>query len=65
MITGEKVKAARVLLGWTERDLAREPGVRVVTISRMESDEQPIRRSRSFISRALDRAGVEFPEGDH
>ena len=37
MITGRQLKAARILLGWTQPELVKKSGVKLQTIQRMES----------------------------
>jgi transcriptional regulator with XRE-family HTH domain len=64
MITGELVKAARKLLGWSQMTLALEAGVDQSTIAKFERGEsRPKALSVSTIKHALEGAGVEFAEG--
>lgn len=61
------VKAARALLGWSQRDLARESGVSVPTIMRLESQDGDLGGRQSTVAAiraALESAGVEFTNGD-
>ncbi|MCG8401056.1 MAG: helix-turn-helix domain-containing protein [Firmicutes bacterium] len=37
MITGRQLKAARILLGWTQPELVNKSGVKLQTVQRMES----------------------------
>jgi transcriptional regulator with XRE-family HTH domain len=38
MITGRQIRIARGILGWSERELARNAGVRVFTVRNIEND---------------------------
>jgi transcriptional regulator with XRE-family HTH domain len=65
MITGEQVKAARKLLGWSQMTLALEANVEQSTIAKFERGESRAgERTVSAIRRALEAAGVEFPGGE-
>jgi transcriptional regulator with XRE-family HTH domain len=65
MITGEKAKAARSLLGWDERELAFKAGMSESAVRRFENGADPSSAHlRLAIRRALEFAGVEFPEGE-
>jgi transcriptional regulator with XRE-family HTH domain len=58
-----QVKAARILLGWLQEDLAAAAGVSVPTIKRLEADDGPLggrSQTRDNIREALESAGVEF-----
>lgn len=49
----------RLAAGWTQEDFAREAGVRVTTIARIESGKhRPQRATVQRLDRVLDRAGV-------
>ena len=64
MITGEQVKAARELLGWTREHLAHEAQVTTTAVGVCEHGDQ--RQSEEIVDAiqdALERGGVEFPEG--
>jgi transcriptional regulator with XRE-family HTH domain len=65
-ITGAQVKAARLLLGWTQSQLAVDVRFSTTTISHFESGK--IRPSAAVVSEirfALESAGVTFvDEGD-
>ena len=64
-ITGEQVKAARRLLGWTQDTLAVETRVSPTIISHLETGRRRVAvLSVSVIQRALEEAGVEFTNGD-
>jgi DNA-binding XRE family transcriptional regulator len=43
ILTSEMVRAARALLRWGQEDLAREAGVSLATIKRLEKEPGPIR----------------------
>ena len=68
MITGEQIKAARKLLGWTRAELAvRAFGVSSHTIEgaeRARARITPTDAQIASIRRALEAAGVEFTTGD-
>jgi len=61
------IKAARALLGWTQDDLAAHSGVSQPTIKRLEADGGDLGGrdgTQEKIRRALERAGIEFNNGD-
>ena len=62
--TGNHLRAARVLLGIDQRQLAKEAKINVATLSRMESSgAKTVRgqgRSIEAVVTALDRHGVEI-----
>ena len=62
--TGRQIKAARILLGIEQRQLAEQAGINPATLSRMEnSDDNVVRgqgRSIQAVIDALDRNGVEI-----
>jgi transcriptional regulator with XRE-family HTH domain len=53
-------RMARAAVGWGVRDFAREAGVAVDTISRLERGEEIMPRTLAAIRAALEAAGVEF-----
>jgi transcriptional regulator with XRE-family HTH domain len=64
MITGEQVKAARELLGWSQMTLALEASVDQSTVWKFETGKsQASGLSASTIERTLEAAGVEFTDG--
>jgi transcriptional regulator with XRE-family HTH domain len=64
MITGEQVRAARKLLGWSQIALALQAGITQGTVTNIETGKFRLSvLSVSTIQRALEAAGVEFPEG--
>jgi transcriptional regulator with XRE-family HTH domain len=63
MITGEQIKAARKLLGWSQMTLALEARVVTSTVTKFERGEKrPSVLSVSTIKRSLEGAGLEFLE---
>ncbi len=63
MLTAAQIRAARALLDWTQPDLAREAGLSLPTIRRMEGTMGPGRSSAANVDavrRALESGGVEF-----
>ncbi len=63
MISAAQIKAARMLLGWDQARLAREAGLSLPTIQRMEASEGNVRGNVDSLVKvveALDRAGVEL-----
>lgn len=53
-------KMARAAVGWGVRQLAKEAGVSVDTVSRLERGEELQPRTLAAIRAALEAAGVEF-----
>ena len=65
IITGDKVKAARALLGWSQATLAGQAGVSATSVKGLEDGSRRLSdRSVNAIRYALQNAGVEFPEGE-
>ena len=63
-VTGEQVKGARALLGWTQTRLALETGLNPSTILEFETGRRRTTAGSVFtIQYALETVGVEFPEG--
>ena len=62
MITGERVKAARKLLSWSQQTLAFEAGVTQSTAAKFETGLEG--RAISAMRLALQAAGVEFRDGE-
>ena len=63
MISVRQLKAARVLLAWSQGDLAQASGISEPTIARLESTDGPVRgRPDTAVALigALEKAGVEF-----
>jgi transcriptional regulator with XRE-family HTH domain len=64
MITGEQVKAARKLLGWSQMTLALDAGINQATVMKFErGGSRAEGRTISAIQRALEAGGVEFAGG--
>lgn len=63
---GPLVKAARALLDWSIEDLARQSGVSISSIRRVESDHKVVVRNRiaDRLLSALKEAGIEFFQTD-
>jgi transcriptional regulator with XRE-family HTH domain len=62
MLSSAQMKAARALLEWDQRTLAKAAGVSLPTIQRMEASEQNVRANVDTLTKvleALDRGGVE------
>lgn len=61
MITPEQCRGARGLLGWTQKQLAEDAKVGIVTIRQFEARlSVPRRATLEVIERALRDGGVEF-----
>jgi len=63
VITSLQMKAARMLLGWDQSDLARESGLSLPTIQRMEASDGNVRGNVDSLVKvveALERGGVEL-----
>ena len=63
MITNLQIRAARALLGWSQAKLAEEAGVSVITVKRLEAQNDDFRARYDIVMRvqgAVERAGVEF-----
>jgi transcriptional regulator with XRE-family HTH domain len=65
-ITPAQVKAARLLLGWTQSELAGQAGVSATTVAYAENDRprRPANRL-SAIRLALEAAWIEFDDKGH
>ena len=67
LITGRHLRAARGLLGWTQRDLARRGKVALGTLRKMEESDGHVDSRTDTLVRvmtALEKAGVEFLNDD-
>lgn len=63
ILLGKQLRAARVLLGWSQIELAQASGVAIGTIRRMESFDGEIVSYTSTLSKvqdAMEAAGIEF-----
>ncbi len=67
MVYTSQIKAARSLLGWRQQDLARASGVGLATIQRIEMRDGPASGNYTTVLKiqaALEKAGIEFTDGD-
>ena len=67
MLTGRQVRAARVLLGWTQSTLAERSKLGFATIQRVESQSGPIHGMTETVLKlkaALESAGIIFIDED-
>lgn len=64
MITGSQVRAAKALLKWSGDTLAKNAGVAISTIRRIEADDGVLAnasvKTLDSIKKALEEGGVEF-----
>ena len=60
MITGAQIKAARVLLGWSVRDLARRAAIEIADVQDVEDASRPPKRHIASIRYALEDGGIQF-----
>ena len=62
-VTGRQLRAARVLLGWEQKELSKKAKVAIGTVRRMESFDGPVgSRTETLrqVTGALEKAGIEF-----
>jgi predicted transcriptional regulator len=67
LITGRQLRAARVLVGLEQIELARRARVAIGTIRRMESFDGEIgarTSTLSLVKKALEKTGIEFLDDD-
>ena len=67
MLTGAQIRAARGLLGWSQKDLAEHADVGFTTVQRAERDSGVFKGAVQTVLKfegALERAGVEFIDAD-
>ena len=65
MITGRQLRAARVLIGWDQIELAKRSRVAIGTIRRMESFAEEIgslTTTLTQVKETLEKAGIRFIE---
>jgi DNA-binding transcriptional regulator YiaG len=63
-ITGEQVKAARALLGWTQPQLARELHANATTVKNFEAGKRQLSvLETTVIRRILESSGIVFTNG--
>ena len=61
MITIEQLKAARSLLGWTQRELAAKSGVALASVANLEQGKGKARgKTYQAVQHALEQEGIEF-----
>ena len=63
MITVRQLKAARALLNWSQSNLAKESGISIPTIGRLETADGPLGgrpETAEKLIAALEGAGIEF-----
>ena len=66
LISSSQIRAARVLLGWTQQELAEAAEVSLNAVARLEQEKGDARMGTlTKIVQALERGGVEFlPSAD-
>jgi hypothetical protein len=67
LVSGAQIRAARALLGWTARDLARHAVVSVSTVNLIEGAvglTGATREQMAAVQAALEAAGIEFLGGE-
>jgi transcriptional regulator with XRE-family HTH domain len=65
IINAAQVRAARGMIAWSQRDLARAANVGVSTVADFERGARaPIANNLAAIQRALEVAGIVFIDGD-
>lgn len=63
MITAAQMKAARVLLGWDQKAMARASGLSLPTIQRMEASDGTVRGTVDSLVKvieAFERGGIDL-----
>jgi transcriptional regulator with XRE-family HTH domain len=67
VISNVQIRAARMLLGWSQLVLADRAGVSPITVKRLEARHEPVEARESTIAKiraALEAGGADFPEPD-
>ena len=65
MITLSQIKSARLLLGWSQKDLARVSGMSLAAVAKFEQGQgKPREGTKDAIRGAFEKFGIEFIE-DH
>jgi ribosome-binding protein aMBF1 (putative translation factor) len=65
MITPRQSKAARSLLGWTQKDLAEEAKINLAVVTRFERNEVDTRgKALIAIEKAIRRGGIDLIYAD-
>ena len=61
MVTGKQIRAARILLGWTQAMLADRALVALTTLKELEADKDKARSStQAAVRKTLEEAGITF-----
>jgi transcriptional regulator with XRE-family HTH domain len=63
LLSGRHIRAARGLLGWTQKELGKRSKVALGTLRKMENSDGPVDARTETLIRvitALEKAGVEF-----
>ena len=63
IISGSQIRAARALLGWSQRELSKKSKVAFGTIQRMEKFDGPVGSRTETLAKVvaiLEKAGIEF-----
>jgi DNA-binding XRE family transcriptional regulator len=64
-ISPAQCRAARALLSWNQKTLADKTGVALKTVRAFETGRtKPLGVTRAALKQALEKAGVEFLDGD-
>ena len=67
IISGRQIRAARALLGWSQRDLSSKSKVAFGTVQRMEKFDGPVGARTETLGKVvavLEKAGIEFLNTD-
>jgi predicted transcriptional regulator len=65
MVTARQVRAARALLGWTQKMLSEKSGVTLAVLARFEREEADTRGNAIIsLEKAIRRAGIELIYAD-
>lgn len=67
IITGRHIRAARALLGWSQREVCKKTKLALGTVQRMEKFDGPVAARTDTLGRlvaVLEKAGVEFLNND-
>ena len=60
MLSSKHIRAARAVLGWGVRDLAKKAGVSVNAVTRLEGGQDVRKSTADKIQATLEAAGVTF-----
>lgn len=65
LVEARLLKAARVLLRWSQEELAKKAGIGRTTLSKVEAGEQDVRLSTiRAVQQALEDGGIKFVAAD-